>query len=106
MGTGPGEIWVGPGEIKVAYEYFFEASIKEPIVFADRWQVVGRGDPGGSWGRRLAHLFAKRKGRWLDQSQRAGTRRWLDQRRRGRWLGEPKSRGVAVGSIAGRLVFT
>ena len=24
MGTGPGEIWVGPGEIKVAYEYLFE----------------------------------------------------------------------------------
>jgi ketosteroid isomerase-like protein len=24
MGTGPGEIWVGPTEIKVAYEHFFE----------------------------------------------------------------------------------
>lgn len=24
MGTGPGEIWVGPDEIKVAYEHFFE----------------------------------------------------------------------------------
>lgn len=24
MGTGPGEIWVGPAEIKVAYEHFFE----------------------------------------------------------------------------------
>jgi ketosteroid isomerase-like protein len=24
MGTGPGEIWSGPDEIKVAYEHFFE----------------------------------------------------------------------------------
>jgi hypothetical protein len=24
MGTGPGEIWVGPDEIKVAYEHFFD----------------------------------------------------------------------------------
>ena len=24
MGTAPGEIWVGPEDIKVAYEHFFE----------------------------------------------------------------------------------
>jgi ketosteroid isomerase-like protein len=24
MGTGPGEVWVGPEEIKAAYEHFFE----------------------------------------------------------------------------------
>ena len=23
MGTGPGEVWVGPGEIKTAYKHFF-----------------------------------------------------------------------------------
>ena len=29
MGTGPGEIWVGPEDIKVAYEHFFEGFDKE-----------------------------------------------------------------------------
>jgi hypothetical protein len=28
MGTGPGEVWVGPEEIKVAYEHFFGVSIR------------------------------------------------------------------------------
>ena len=38
MGTGPGEIWSGPDEIKVAYQHFFEGG----------W-INGRRYGGGGW---------------------------------------------------------
>src|SRR4029077_9983846 len=34
MGSGPGEIWSGPDEIKVAYEHFFEGFDKGEQKFA------------------------------------------------------------------------
>ena len=41
MGTGPGEIWVGPGEIKVAYEYFFEGFDKGEQSFEYQFKIGG-----------------------------------------------------------------
>jgi hypothetical protein len=28
MGSGPGEVWLGPDEMKVAYEHFFEVRLE------------------------------------------------------------------------------
>ena len=41
MGTGPGEIWVGPGEIKVAYEHFFEGFDKGEQNFEYQFKIGG-----------------------------------------------------------------
>ena len=41
MGTGPGEIWVGPDEIKVAYEHFFEGFDKGEQEFEYQFKIGG-----------------------------------------------------------------
>jgi ketosteroid isomerase-like protein len=41
MGTGPGEIWSGPGEIKVAYEHFFEGFDKGEQKFEYHFKIGG-----------------------------------------------------------------
>ncbi len=39
MGTGPGEIWPGPDEIKVAYEHFFEGFDKGEQKFEYQFRI-------------------------------------------------------------------
>jgi uncharacterized protein (TIGR02246 family) len=41
MGTGPGEIWSGPDEIKVAYEHFFESFDKGEQKFEYQFRIGG-----------------------------------------------------------------
>jgi len=41
MGTGPGEIWSGPDEIKVAYEHFFEGFDKGEQKFDYQFRMGG-----------------------------------------------------------------
>jgi ketosteroid isomerase-like protein len=41
MGTGPGEIWVSPDEIKVAYEHFFEGFDKGEQNFEYQFKIGG-----------------------------------------------------------------
>ena len=41
MGTGPGEIWSGPDEIKVAYEHFFEGFDKGEQKFDYHFKIGG-----------------------------------------------------------------
>jgi uncharacterized protein (TIGR02246 family) len=41
MGTGPGEIWSGPEEIKVAYEHFFEGFDKGEQKFDYQFRMGG-----------------------------------------------------------------
>ena len=47
MGTGPGEIWVGPEEIKVAYEHFFEGFDKGQQDFQYQFKIGGVGTDMG-----------------------------------------------------------
>ena len=49
MGTGPGEIWVGPEDIKVAYEHFFEGFDKGEQNFEYQFKIGGVGADMGSW---------------------------------------------------------
>ena len=41
MGTGPGEIWSGPDEIKVAYEHFFQDFDKGEQKFEYQFRIGG-----------------------------------------------------------------
>ena len=41
MGTGPGEIWSGSDEIKVAYEHFFEGFDKREKKFEYQFRIGG-----------------------------------------------------------------
>ena len=41
MGTGPGEIWSGPDEIKVAYQHFFEGFDKGEQKFQYQFRIGG-----------------------------------------------------------------
>ena len=41
MGSGPGEIWSGPDEIKVAYEHFFEGFDKGEQKFDYQFKIGG-----------------------------------------------------------------
>ena len=41
MGTGPGEIWSGPDEIKTAYEHFFEGFDKGQQQFEYQFRIGG-----------------------------------------------------------------
>ena len=41
MGTGPGEVWSGPEEIKVAYEHFFEDFDKGEQKFEYQFKIGG-----------------------------------------------------------------
>jgi ketosteroid isomerase-like protein len=41
MGTGPGEVWSGPDEIKVAYQHFFEGFDKGEQKFEYQFKIGG-----------------------------------------------------------------
>jgi len=41
MGSGPGEIWSGPDEIKVAYQHFFEGFDKGKQKFEYQFRLAG-----------------------------------------------------------------
>ena len=82
MGTGPGEIWSGPDEIKVAYEHFFEGFDKGEQKFEYQFRIGGV-TPEMGWlmasgnvtgkkdGKAFAYplnislTVAKKEGKWL-----------------------------------------
>jgi uncharacterized protein (TIGR02246 family) len=41
MGTGPGEVWTGPDQIKMAYEHFFEGFDKGAQKFEYQFKIGG-----------------------------------------------------------------
>jgi ketosteroid isomerase-like protein len=62
MGTGPGEIWVGPEEIKVAYEHFFEGFDKGDQKFEYQFKIGGvTADMG--WLMASGNVIAKKDGK-------------------------------------------
>ena len=82
MGTGPGEIWSGPDEIKVAYQHFFEGFDKGKQKFEYQFRIGGL-SPEMGWmmasgnvnyekeGKELAYQLnvsltvSKKSGKWL-----------------------------------------
>jgi uncharacterized protein (TIGR02246 family) len=62
MGTGPGEFWVGPEEIKVAYEHFFEAFDKGAQDFQYQFRVGGVAADMG-WLMASGNVIAKKDGK-------------------------------------------
>ena len=62
MGTGPGEMWVGPEEIKDAYEHFFQGYDKGQQEFEYKFKV---GDLGSDMGWLMAsgNIKAKKDGK-------------------------------------------
>jgi ketosteroid isomerase-like protein len=82
MGSGPGEIWSGPGEIKVAYEHFFEGFDKGQQKFDYQFRIGGvtsemgwmmtAGNVNGkkdgkefAFPLNLSLTVAKKEGKWL-----------------------------------------
>jgi ketosteroid isomerase-like protein len=82
MGSGPGEIWSGPSEIKVAYEHFFEGFDKGQQKFEYQFRIGGvtsemgwmmtAGNVNGkkdgkefAFPVNLSLTVAKREGKWL-----------------------------------------
>jgi uncharacterized protein (TIGR02246 family) len=61
MGTGPGEIWVGPEEIKVAYEHFFEGFDKGEQKFEYQFKIGGVTSDMG-WLMASGNVVAKKEG--------------------------------------------
>jgi uncharacterized protein (TIGR02246 family) len=62
MGTGPGEFWVGPEEIKIAYEHFFETFDKGAQVFEYQFRIGGVGTDMG-WLMASGNVTAKKDGK-------------------------------------------
>jgi uncharacterized protein (TIGR02246 family) len=62
MGTGPGEFWVGPEEIKIAYEHFFETFDKGEQDFQYQFRVGGVGADMG-WLMASGNITAKKDGK-------------------------------------------
>ncbi|HEY5778185.1 MAG TPA: nuclear transport factor 2 family protein, partial [Terrimicrobiaceae bacterium] len=62
MGTGPGEVWVGPEEIKVAYEHFFEGFDKGQQVFQYQFKIGGVGADMG-WLMASGNVTGKKDGK-------------------------------------------
>ena len=82
MGSGPGEIWSGPSEIKVAYEHFFEGFDKGQQKFEYQFRIGGvtsemgwmmtAGNVNGkkdgkefAFPLNLSLTVAKKEGKWL-----------------------------------------
>jgi ketosteroid isomerase-like protein len=78
MGSGPGEIWSGPDEIKVAYEHFFEGFDKGEQKFEYQFKIGGvtsemgwlmaAGNVDGKefvFPLNLSRTVAKNEGKWL-----------------------------------------
>ena len=62
MGTGPGEFWVGPDEIKMAYEHFFETFDKGAQHFEYQFRIGGVGTDMG-WLMASGNVTAKKEGK-------------------------------------------
>jgi uncharacterized protein (TIGR02246 family) len=62
MGTGPGEIWVGPDEIKVAYEHFFEGFDKGQQDFEYQFKIGGV-TPDMGWLMASGNITGKKDGK-------------------------------------------
>lgn len=62
MGTGPGEIWTGPDEIKVAYEHFFEGFDKGQQEFEYQFKIGGLGSDMG-WLMASGNIKGKKDGK-------------------------------------------
>jgi uncharacterized protein (TIGR02246 family) len=62
MGTGPGEFWVGPEEIKIAYEHFFETFDKGAQHFQYQFNIGGVGTDMG-WLMASGNVTAKKDGK-------------------------------------------
>jgi uncharacterized protein (TIGR02246 family) len=62
MGTGPGEIWVGPEEIKTAYEHFFEGFDKGEQNFEYQFKIGGVTSDMG-WLMASGNVVAKKEGK-------------------------------------------
>jgi uncharacterized protein (TIGR02246 family) len=62
MGTGPGEFWVGPEEIKTAYEHFFETFDKGAQDFEYQFKIGGVGTDMG-WLMASGNVTAKKDGK-------------------------------------------
>ncbi len=61
MGTGPGEFYVGPEEIKVAYEHFFEGFDKGAQDFQYQFKIGGVGTDMG-WLMASGNVTGKKDG--------------------------------------------
>ena len=62
MGTGPGEMWVGPEEIKDAYEHFFQGYDKGQQEFEYKFKHGGLGSDMG-WLMASGNIKAKKDGK-------------------------------------------
>lgn len=62
MGTGPGEIWSGPEEIKAAYEHFFKDFDKGQQEFEYHFQIGGLGRDMG-WLMASGNVKGKKDGK-------------------------------------------
>jgi uncharacterized protein (TIGR02246 family) len=62
MGTGPGEFWVGPEEIKIAYEHFFETFDKGAQHFEYQFRIGGVSADMG-WLMASGNVTAKKDGK-------------------------------------------
>lgn len=62
MGTGPGEIWSGPDEIKVAYEHFFEGFDKGEQKFEYQFRI-GRLTSEMGWLMTAGNVTGKKAGK-------------------------------------------
>ena len=62
MGTGPGEVWVGPEEIKVAYEHFFEGFDKGEQNFQYHFKIGGVSTDMG-WLMASGNITGKKNGK-------------------------------------------
>jgi ketosteroid isomerase-like protein len=64
MGTGPGEVWVGPDDIKVAYQHFFEGFDKGEENFEYQFKIGGVGADMG-WLMASGNVTGKKDGKDL-----------------------------------------
>ena len=62
MGSGPGEMWVGPTEIKDAYEHFFQGFDKGQQEFEYKFKHGGLGSDMG-WLMTSGNIKAKKEGK-------------------------------------------
>jgi uncharacterized protein (TIGR02246 family) len=62
MGTGPGEIWSGPDEIKGAYQHFFDVFDKGSQKFEYQFRIGGLTSEMG-WMMAAGNITAKKEGK-------------------------------------------
>jgi ketosteroid isomerase-like protein len=65
MGSGPGEMWVGPAEIKDAYEHFFQGYDKGQQEFEYKFKMGGLGSDMG-WLMASGNVKAKKNGKAIE----------------------------------------